>query len=332
MFYKLGVFLFASAAFAQNGSISGVIRTVAGAGAAVPKAEVRVKNTSTGASFSAQSGTDGSYTASGLPAGEYEVSVELQPLFIPFHQDKVEVQPGKATRFDVRLSDVTLNTLGDGGVEFAYLMADKPAPTGPTPRTREGKPDLSGIWLPVLPAPLGETAQLTPWAEAAVKQRAGKDAIPPQTRCLPLGLSFSGLFTEYRIMQSPALIAIIEGDGDPARQIYLDGRGHPADPNPSFMGHSVGRWEGDTLVVDTVGLNDRGWLTLSGYPQSERLRVTERYRRTDLGHLEVEITYEDPTAFKKPWSTKQVHSLASKDLEMLEYVCTENNRDLEHLK
>ena len=326
------VMVCASAAFGQTGMLTGTIRTTAGAGVPVSNAAVQANNKATGASFFAQSAAEGGFMISALPAGTYEVSVQAPPLFITFHQDNVEVRPDVKTSLDVRLRDVTLDTLGDGGVEFAYLLADKPAPSGPAPRTREGKPDLSGVWLPALPKPLGDPPQLSPWGERAIKQRKGIDAIPPQTRCLPMGISFSGFFLEFRILETPDLIAIINGNNDPARQIYLDGRGHPQDPNPSFMGHSVGRWEGETLVVDTVGFNTLSWLTLNDYPQTETLHVTEGYRRADLGHLEVEITYDDPVAFKKPWTTKRVHSLAPKDMEMLEYVCTENNRDLEHLK
>jgi hypothetical protein len=175
---------------------------------------------------------------------------------------------------------------------------------------------LSGVWLPVLTSFLGEPPRLTPWTEAEMKQRKERKELPPQTRCLPMGLGFQGFFIEFRIMQSPELVAMINGNSDPARQFYLDGRSHPKDPNPSFMGHSIGHWDGDTLVVVTVGFNSRVWLGLGDYPQTETLHVSERYRRPDLGHLQVEITYEDPAAFKKPWTTKQFHSLAPKGFEM----------------
>jgi len=97
------------------------------------------------------------------------------------------------------------------------------------------------------------------------------------------------------------------------------------------MGHSVGHWEGDTLVVDTVGLTDRGWIASGSYPQTEKLHVIERFRRPDLGHLERVITFDDSTAFTKPWTLKRVSSLAPKGIDVLEYVCAENNKDVEHL-
>ena len=109
--------------------------------------------------------------------------------------------------------------------------------------------------------------------------------------------------------------------------------GIPREFNPSWMGHSIAHWEGYTLVVDTVGFNEFGWVGvgLSAFLQTEKLLVTERFRRLDLGHLEVVTTYDDPGGFKQPFTTREVHSLAAKDEEVLEYVCTENNRDLPHL-
>ena len=128
---------------------------------------------------------------------------------------------------------------------------------------------------------------------------------------------------------------IIDGGFNPPREIYLDGREHPKNFYPSWMGHSVGHWEGDTLVVDTIGFNDLGWLEagLAGlaFPQTEKLRITERYRRLDRGHLEVETTYDDPSAFKKPFTSQVIHYLLPKEEEVPEYVCAENNRDLPHL-
>jgi hypothetical protein len=329
----LATTLLTSALFGQGTStITGTILSLAGAGAAVPKALVQAMNTGTGASWSAHSGADGNYTISGVAPGNYEVSVANPPFFLPFSRKDVQVEAGKTVRVDVRLDDIGLNTLGDGGEQFAERMADKPAPSGRTPRTRGGKPDLSGVWLPALPAPLGGLPERLPSVEAAMKARDGdRHIVPPAARCLPPGLSVEGAIYPYRLVQTSSILAILDEDGDPPRQIYLDGRSHPKDPNPSFMGHSVGRWEGDTLVVDSVGFNDRTWLLPGNYPQTEQMHITERFRRPDLGHLEVETTFDDPGTFKKPWRTKRVNSLAPNDFEVLEYVCSENNRDIEHL-
>jgi hypothetical protein len=325
--------LLASVAFAQStGTIAGIILTVAGAGAAVPKAQVHANNVATGVSYSAQSAANGNYTVTGLAPGTYELSVTNPPLFVPFSRKDIQVQAGQTVRIDIRLDDSQLSTLGDGGEQFAQLIGDQPARSGRTPRTRDGKPDLSGAWMPSIPTPLGEMPELLPWADELTKQRRGNLGIDsPSVHCLPLGVSHSGVFVPYRLVQTQRLLAIISENGDPPRQIYLDGRGHPKDPNPSYMGHSAGRWEGDTLVVDSVGFNDRTWLAGSSYPQTEQMHVVERFRRPDLGHLEVEVTFDDPGTFKKPWKTKRVNSLAPNDFEVLENVCNENNRDLGHL-
>ena len=217
------------------------------------------------------------------------------PRFLPFHQGNVSVA-WEATRFDIRLDDYSLDTLGAGGEQFVELMKEQPAPSGPTPRTGDGKPDLSGVW------------------RAAPERLAGDGPIGTQrrprgdggnTRCLPQGISVPSL-TEYGIVQTPTLIVILDGGWNPDRQIYLDGRGHPKEFNPSWMGHSVGHWEGDTLAVETIGFNALASLVIGPgvYPQTETLRVTERFRRLDLGHLEVLTTYDDPSVFQKPFTTR----------------------------
>ena len=322
--------LSAVAASAQTGAITGKIVTISG-GNPVPKAPVHVKSTTTDASFSAESAANGTFSIA-LPPGTYELTAEFPPLFIPFRQKDLQVEAGQTVHVDVRLSDRQLNTLGDGGDDFVNLIAARPAPTGPTPRTSEGKPDLTGVWLAAIHRPFGDSPDPLPWAATLGKQRSENlNITSPGSRCLPTGLASSGGLRPYRLVQTPDLLVIIEETNDPARQIYLDGRGHPEDPTPSFMGHSVGRWEGDTLVVDTVGLTDNGWIAFGSFPQTEKLRVTERFRRPDLGHLEREITFDDPSAFKKPWTLKRVSSLAPKGTELLEYVCAENNKDVEHL-
>jgi len=312
-----------AAVCADPGSISGKILTAAGNGAAIPGAPVQAMNLDTKETYKAISVSEGSYNLSGLPAGAYEISVENVPRFLPFHQGNVAVAAGKATRFDIRLDDYSLNTLGSGGEQFVELMKEQPAPSGPTPRTGDGKPDLSGVW------------------RAAAARIAGDGPVGKQSRprpdgggaaCLPQGISVPSL-TEYRIVQTPTLIVILDGGWSPDRQIYLDGRGHPKEFNPSWMGHSIGHWEGDTLTVETTGFNALAYLVigLGVYSQTETLRVTERFRRLDLGHLEVLTTYYDPSVFKKPFTTRKVRALAPKDWEILEYVCNENNRDLPHL-
>jgi hypothetical protein len=171
-----------------------------------------------------------------------------------------------------------------------------------------------------------------PWLAALLKEREAnnfKDA--PGARCLTRGVTAAGALFPYRLVQTRTLLVMLFEDDIPShRQVFLDGRSHPKDPNPSWMGHSVGHWEGDTLVIDTVGFNDRSWLDAQGHSHTEMMRVTERFRRPDLGHLEIEFTIDDPGAYAKPWIFKRISDLDSKD-EIGEYVCTENNKDVEHM-
>jgi hypothetical protein len=121
-----------------------------------------------------------------------------------------------------------------------------------------------------------------------------------------------------------------EGEEFNYRQIFLDGRELPKDPNPAWMGYSVGRWEGDTLVVESAGYNDRTWLDPGGHPHTESLRITERFHRDDFGHLTIDVTYSDPGAYEKPWTARTEMGYLA-DTELLEYVCAENEKDRIHL-
>jgi hypothetical protein len=174
---------------------------------------------------------------------------------------------------------------------------------------------------------------LQPWAEALYKERrANLSKDDPEGFCLPAGVPRISPFP-YKIVQTPALFVILdEGNVHSYRQIFLDGRGHPADPNrnPLWMGHSIGTWDGDTLVVDSVDFNDKTWLNGQGLPHSDALHVVERFRRPDLGHLEIEITLDDPKAFTKPHTFTRSH-LYGPAWEIEEYVCNEFNVDKDHL-
>jgi hypothetical protein len=319
----------------NHGSISGRVLTAAGNGESVPGAPVEATNLDTKETYKTTSASDGGYMLNGLPPGNYEISVERFFLFLRFHQSGVQVAFGKTTRLDIRLDDFNLGTLGDGGVDFAQALKEQPAPSGPSPRASDGKPDLSGMWRGgALPSLIGEAPDPLPWADAIAKKPP--NPLSGTAICLPGGIPTEGI-AEYQLVQTLALIVILDGGFNPTRLIYLDGRGHPKDFNPSWMGHSIGHWEGDTLAVETVGFNELGRLGVAGgglaqnLPQTEKLRVTERFRRPDLGHLEVETTYDDPGAFRKPFKTRYVKSLAPKDWETSEYVCAENNRDVQHL-
>jgi hypothetical protein len=128
-----------------------------------------------------------------------------------------------------------------------------------------------------------------------------------------------------KFVQTPTeIVVLFEGSPPGFRQIFLDGRGHPKDLAPTWMGHSTGKWEGDTLVVDTVGFNDRAWIDFNRTPQTEKLHITERYRRLDRGHLDMVITIDDPGAYSRPWKMHRILTLATGE-EIQEYICNENN-------
>ncbi len=170
-----------------------------------------------------------------------------------------------------------------------------------------------------------------PWAEALYQQRKadfGKDSM--EVRCLPFGPAASTTpYADIKILQTPALIALLLDDLT-YRQIHLDGRQLPRDPNPSWTGYSVGRWEGDTLVVESNGFTDRSWLDYDGHPHTESLRMVERYRRRDLGHLDLDVTFDDPGAYARPWTVAVPLELFP-DTELLESVCKENEKDISHM-
>ena len=135
----------------------------------------------------------------------------------------------------------------------------------------------------------------------------------------------------YRVVQSPGVIALLyENQTGRFRQIYMDGRSLPVDPNPTWLGYSVGRWDGDVLVVESAGFNDRSWLDRVGHPHSEKLRVTERLQRMDFGHIRYQITFDDPDTLTKP-ITRSIALTYAADTDMLEAVCNENNRDVPRL-
>jgi hypothetical protein len=243
----------------------------------------------------------------------------------------------------------------------------KPNFTAPAPRASNGKPDLTGVWhvqptgraemkrlfgddVDKIEVPGMEIDTISKYAinifqdfkpeEAPVRAEVAKilarrgDDKPealPLTHCLPGGIPLSTLLSEVsKIVQTPGLTLIMLELGG-VRQIYTDGRKHMADPSPSWLGYSVGKWEGDTLVVDTIGFNGKSWLDIIGHPQSEQARVIERYRRRDFGHMEVEITVNDPTWYTKPFTIKVTHLLQA-DTDILEYFCNENEKDHQHMK
>jgi len=241
----------------------------------------------------------------------------------------------------------------------------KPNLTAPAPRALNGKPDLSGVWhvqptgMKEMKRLFGDRADATdvpgmeldtiskygvnilqdfkpeeaPIRPEAVQiQRARKGGDFPATHCLPQGIPLGSMLSEpVKFVQSPKLIAILYEADDKHRQIYTDGRVLPKEfDQPAWMGYSVGRWDRDTLVVETAGFNDKTWLDIMGHPHSDALRVTERYRRRDFGHMDVEMTFDDPKMYTKPFTIKVTYELWA-DSDIFEFFCNENEKDRAHL-
>jgi len=237
----------------------------------------------------------------------------------------------------------------------------KPNLSARAPHLRNGHPDLSGIWQTENPTReerykfffdginnLGEDVppryfmnilydlkpedsplrpELVPMFE---QRRAGRARDIPSTRCLPFGVPL--INTEpfpYKIIQTPGVIAMLYEHDTIFRQIFMDGRKHPRDPSPSWLGYSIGKWDGDSLVVDTIGFNDQSWLDAAGHPHSEDMRVIERYRRRDFGHLELQETVDDPKTYTRPFTILIKQEFVS-DTDLLESFC-ENEQDYKHI-
>jgi hypothetical protein len=289
---------------------------------------VQAKNTVSGAVFKATSSATGKYTLADLPPGTYDVSAAA-PGLRPFEQKGVAVGASQTAKLDIHFGDTTqLNTLGEDRTHQVADMKRHRPPSGPTPRTLDGKPDLSGVWWRTTTVDPGKP-EFLPAAIATWKQRIESNNMDsPQAHCLPSGPLRNGPLWQF--VQSKDYLVYISDDESPGfHQIYLDGRSHPADPNPTWYGHSIGHWDGDTLVVDRVGFDSRVWLDQESHPHSDKLHIVERYHRPDAGHLEIEITVDDPGILAKPWTQKRVTDLANE--EIFEFICTENNRDVQHM-
>jgi hypothetical protein len=230
------------------------------------------------------------------------------------------------------------------------LPDGKPHLNAPAPRTADAKPDLSGVWItpseklehPILgtiertpeflniDAKLSGGLPLQPWARDLTKaRRADYTRNNPISHCLPEGPVMTLTRGYRKIVQTPRLILILKEYNMTYRQIFTDGRPLPPEPQPSWNGYSVGRWYGDTLVVETIGFREGIWIDTGGHPITEAAKVTERFRRINFGRLEIELTVDDPKAFTKPWTVKLEQRLEP-DTELLESVCLENEKDLQH--
>jgi len=306
---------------AQNGgAIRGVVRDPEGN--PLPRATVELARGS--AVVRTQTSPTGEYVFASLRPGTYTISIPPDGFTLaPFQQEGVQVAAGQTIRVDARLQwGGNLGTLGDDQSRFYLRLSDPPI--GPVPRTRRGKPDLSGVWIGThfQHDPAADAMPL-PWAEALVKERIANDVKDhPNAFCLP-GAVIPGGPLIFQIVQHESSAVWLFENVPNYRQVYLDGRQHPKDLNPSWTGHSIGRWDGNTLVIDTVGFNDKSWIEI--FPHTDKLHVIERYTRIDRGRLNIEVLIEDPGTFVRPWRSRATWTLAP-DHEVYEYVCAENNK------
>ena len=211
-----------------------------------------------------------------------------------------------------------------------------PDVNAPAPRTADGKPDLSGMWrtptgkyLDNLAAD-GVDVRMQPWAEQLYKQRiANEGRDRPSAACLPHSVTdFDAHFTPKKILQLPGLVVMLFESYRSYRQIHTDGRSLPPEPRePSWFGYSVGRWENDTLVVETAGVNEKTWLDDSGHPHSDALRIVERFHRPSFGRIDVQVTIDDAKTYVRPWTVRFYWEFVA-DTELLDWVC-ENNKYFE---
>jgi hypothetical protein len=241
----------------------------------------------------------------------------------------------------------------------------KPNLSAPAPKTPDGKPDLSGLWqnnrtvggtvaarssanppstnedlLVIarrspfwnLGSQFKDGLPFTPWAAELHRQRVTDNSKDnPDAHCLPMGImQFHNHGEPRKVIQTPQVIVILYEANAGVRQIFTDGRPLPKDADPWWYGYSTGHWEGDTLVVETAGFRDLGWLDVEGSPLTDAAHVTERFHRPDFGHLDIEVTINDPKAYTKPW-TVAVHQHIMGDTELIEFVCQENEQDSQHL-
>jgi hypothetical protein len=208
-------------------------------------------------------------------------------------------------------------------------------PAAPAPKLADGTPDLSGVWTGfgsnagdiTKGLKPGEEVVMLPWAAEKMKTLKSQD--DPQANCMPSGVPRGNPYPWRIVREGDRIYILYEGNIHSFRQIFMNGK-HPEDPDPLWWGHSIGKWDGNTLVIDTVGFNDKFWLDCLGHPHTEKMHTIERYTRTDMNTLNIEVTIDDPGAYTKPFTTTgRARLMPGEDL--MEYVCQENNIDLIHV-
>ena len=325
----LGLIVFMpSMALTQD--VSGVMSgTVFGPnGETVPDMPIQATRAGSGDYERTRSAANGQFMLASLAAGSYTVTISTPYCcaYQPYESEEIVVVASETTSIEIHLEEgVYFSTLADdASVLVAIIRKRQEIPDLPVPRMPNGNPNLSGMWI-IGEDPYPQGADAHPWAEELFAERIANDlADLPHRRCLPGGPPIPTLVPPMlaKFVQTADLLVILFEDVPGFRQIFLDGRQHPDDPNPSWLGHSIGHWDGEVLVIDTVGYNARGWVGV--YPRTEELHVIERYKRTEYGRLELEVTAEDPTVFKAPWIQNLPLELAPQE-ELIEYVC-ENDK------
>jgi Carboxypeptidase regulatory-like domain len=325
----VALLILGSTGFAQagRGAIAGRVTTDQGDPAA--GVTIQARDMATGKISSVVAGKTGEFRLANLPAGTCEISVPQMGLRTArYVQPNVVVEAGKTLTLNIALMPNNFGIIGDDAA-FLQMYNKYANQKGPAPRTRDGHPDFSGVWLAnVDPNP--EPAQMLPWAVAEWTRRRDRAFEGmPTSRCLPADPTLT-LPVFYKIIQTPSVLVHLFEQDPHYRQAFLDGRSHPPDLDPTWMGHTIGHWDKDTLVFDTVGLNDKSWLLQAIWlPHTEMLHIVERYTRPDLAHLNIDVTIEDPDTFIKPVE-RHVQWLFTPGEELFEAICAENNKFQEY--
>jgi hypothetical protein len=294
----------------------------------VTDAPIQIVHAASGEAWRSRTDADGRYEFTMLPPGDYTVRIRTGCCeYLPYTSESLNFEEASVREFNVQLEQgFQLNTIGDDQrIATAEVLANRDIPDLPLPRHPDGHPNLTGMWVyggdPFPPDP-----KFHPWAaELVAKRQANYWIESPRIRCLPTDLPIPGHTPpEFgKFVHIPGLVVILYEGVLGYRQIFTDGREHPEYPNPNWLGHSIGSWEGDTLIVDTLGFNDRGW-TGQTHPRSEQFHVIERYTRTSYGDMELELTIEDPGVYTELW-TQQIPVYLTPQEELLEFVC-ENDK------
>ncbi len=319
--------LISQPAFTQNnaGSISGSLIDPNGSIVTGLSSPITLTDIASSDVYEADVTLDGEYIIENVPPGLYNLNFPISCcMYRTYGQENVEIMPQQTVRLDLNLEwHINLGTIGDDpGMLAEDMISQSGDLSGPTPRMPDGKPNFSGLWYNV-PTRIAQTpAPLQPWAEDIQEQLRALGQQGSASYCLPQSAILSTLIFPYKFIQTDDIIVqLIEFVTPGFRQIFLDGRSRPEIWNPGWYGHSVGRWEGDTLVVESTGFNE---VTPGFGVHTEALTITERYSRPQNDVLLIEITAQDPEAYTEIW-TRNYEARLVEGQEILEFVCAEGN-------